>query len=67
MTKPFFFVPKLGAIVRDPRTGRAVPATGLSVPNNSYWRRRVKGGDGTVLDPEAGPAKTMEDDTNVNS
>jgi len=40
-----YVVPKKGKIVRDPLSGIAVPADGRNVPNNSFWRRRVKAGD----------------------
>ena len=32
-------------VVRDPANGRIVPAEGAAVPDNSYWRRRLKDRD----------------------
>ena len=38
-------VPAEGALLRDPdNMKRIIPATGGEVPNNTYWRRRVRDG-----------------------
>lgn len=42
-------------LVRSPSSGRPLPVEGAEVPNNSYWRRRMK--DGDVVTVEA--AKPM--------
>jgi len=42
-------------IVRDPITKLPLPAKGRNVPNNSYWRRRIKAGD-VLLIPDIEPA-----------
>lgn len=34
-----------GAVIRDPRTKRQLPAAGGRVPDSSYWRRRLRSGD----------------------
>lgn len=35
-----------GAIVRDPSTGRAIPAEGIDVSDDDvFWRRRLDRGD----------------------
>lgn len=46
--------PAPGLIVRDPRTAQPLPAEGGTVPDNGYWRRRLR--DGDVL-PITVPAK----------
>jgi hypothetical protein len=40
-----FVKPQPGMIVRDPRTKLPLPESGKEVPSNSYWIRRLKGGD----------------------
>lgn len=45
-----------GSIVRDPDTGRHLAPEGSSVPNNPYWRRRLR--DGSAV--KAGPAPKDE-------
>lgn len=39
--------PSSGLFVRDPRPGKPkfLPETGDSVPNDTYWRRRIAAGD----------------------
>lgn len=41
----FFLTPKDGRNVRDPLTGKALPAQGASKPKTAYWIRRVRDGD----------------------
>ncbi len=36
---------KKGLIVRDPRNEKPLPDGGDCVPDNSYWRRRLRDGD----------------------
>lgn len=43
--------PAKGLIVRDPGTGKALPATGAQVPKTAYWLRRLR--DGDVVDTAA--------------
>ena len=40
-------VPKPELLVRDPITGRPLPADGAEKPLSSYWRRRIKEGSVT--------------------
>lgn len=47
MTRIFVKPTEKGLIVRDPVTKLALPDTGRSVPNTSYWRRRLK--DGSII------------------
>tara|TARA_R110002095_G_scaffold57870_5_gene49598 strand:+ start:263 stop:481 length:219 start_codon:yes stop_codon:yes gene_type:complete len=37
--------PKEGLIVRDPKTGIALPPEGKELVVDSYWKRRIKDGD----------------------
>lgn len=37
--------PNPGKLMRDPVTRMPLPAEGKEVPNNSFWRRRIKDGD----------------------
>lgn len=39
-----FVVPKEGVVVKDPRTLRRIPPEGTTVPNDNYWRRRLREG-----------------------
>lgn len=41
----FYLIPKDGRNVRDPLTGKALPADGASKPKTAYWIRRVRDGD----------------------
>jgi hypothetical protein len=41
----FYLIPKDGRNVRDPLTGKALPAEGASKPKTAYWIRRVRDGD----------------------
>lgn len=45
-----------GAIVRDPHTRRRLPAAGGHVPDNTYWRRRLREGDVILVVPEPSKA-----------
>jgi hypothetical protein len=64
-----FLKPKKGLLVRDPVTGRALPAEGAEKPLSPYWLRRIK--DGSVIrmaakakraeNPEAGEANPEAD------
>lgn len=46
MNKKIFLKPnKPGLIVRNPINGLPLPASGLTVELNSYWRRRLRDGD----------------------
>jgi len=40
-----FVKPKAGRLVRDPRSGLPLPAEGREAPQNSFWIRRLEGGD----------------------
>ena len=66
MSKAILRPAKPGAIVRDPKTRKALPPLGLEVEIDTYWRRRLKGGDVIEvaspdpridLRPEPAPAK----------
>lgn len=50
--------PKEGLIVRNPVNGLIVPEKGLNVPNNSYWRRRVKDGSVDIMKESPNPKPT---------
>ena len=40
-----FVKPKDGLSVRCPVRGEALPKEGAGVPDNTFWRRRLKDGD----------------------
>jgi hypothetical protein len=47
--------PAEGRQVRDPLTKALLPATGRDVPDNQFWRRRLR--DGDVVSEAAVPAR----------
>ncbi|MBK5145993.1 DUF2635 domain-containing protein [Budviciaceae bacterium BWR-B9] len=40
-----FVKPVSGRVVRDPVKGTFLPESGEEVPENTFWRRRLKDGD----------------------
>lgn len=42
--------PVAGRLVRDPLTMQPLPEDGREVPDNPFWRRRIRDGDVTVED-----------------
>lgn len=50
--------PAPGLIVRDPRTAQPLPAEGGTVPDNGYWRRRLRDGDVQLV--TSAPKKAKE-------
>jgi len=46
--KTIHVIPAPGLKVRDPEQGDHLPADGRTVPDNSYWRRRLNDGDVTT-------------------
>lgn len=40
-----YVIPKKDCIVRDPLTRIPIPVKGQRVPDNTFWRRRIKAGD----------------------
>jgi len=49
--------PAEGRAVRDPVTKQLLPAAGREVPENQFWRRRLRDGD-VVVDTAAAPRET---------
>jgi Protein of unknown function (DUF2635) len=50
--------PAEGRAVRDPLTKQLLPAAGRDVPDNQFWRRRLRDGDVVSADapaPRNGP------------
>lgn len=45
MNDTLFVIPKKGVNVRREDTGAVIAATGETVPNSSYYRRRINDGD----------------------
>ena len=45
ITTTLFVKPVPGRAVRNPDTGKPLPAAGAAVFNNHFWRRRVRDGD----------------------
>lgn len=55
-------------IVRDPQTMQPVPPEGRTVPDESYWRRRIRDGDlkegkPPRATPQLGKAKDAREET----
>lgn len=48
-----FVKPKDGLSVRCPVRGEPLPVEGAVVPDNTFWRRRLKDGDVSLV-PEKG-------------
>ncbi|HGY5200608.1 TPA: DUF2635 domain-containing protein [Raoultella ornithinolytica] len=44
-----FVKPKDGLSVRCPVRGEALPTEGAEVPDNTFWRRRLKDGDVSLV------------------
>ena len=44
-----FVKPKDGLSVRCPVRGEALPKEGADVPDNTFWRRRLKDGDVSLV------------------
>ncbi len=56
-----FVRPAPGARVRDPDTKAPIPADGAVVPDNGYWRRRLRVGDVVlVVETAHAPSKSKE-------
>ncbi len=59
-----FFKPQKGVLVRHPKTFNPVPEQGELVDwngsNGRYWRRRVRCGDGTLVEPVKVVAETTQ-------
>jgi len=49
--KTLHLKPAEGRLIRDPATGRPIPASGAAVPDTPYWRRLRR--DGDVVDTTA--------------
>jgi hypothetical protein len=45
--------PAEGRAVRDPNTKELLPREGRNVPNDMFWRRRLRDGDVVMVQDEA--------------
>ena len=45
-----FVKPKDGLSVRDPVKGSPLPTEGAEVPDNIFWRRRLRDGDVSIAE-----------------
>lgn len=52
-----FVKPKDGLSVRCPIRGEPLPKEGRVVPDNTFWRRRLRDGDVVLAEPKKGAAK----------
>jgi hypothetical protein len=46
---------KPGNVIRDPRTRRPLPAEGATVPDTTFWQRRLDAGEVVLVE---GPTST---------
>lgn len=46
---------KPNAVIRDPHTKRALPSDGGNVPDNTFWRRRLRDSEVVRIDDETAP------------
>ncbi len=53
MEKMFITPAREGLIVRDPASRQPLPAEGAWKPRDSYWTRRLMGGDVVETEPPA--------------
>lgn len=49
--------PAEGRAVRDPLTKALLPAAGRDVPDNQFWRRRLRDGDVVSADTPTAPPR----------
>ena len=49
MRERIFLVPRTGIIVRDPATNQCLPPEGMEIERSSYWIRRIKDGDVSII------------------
>lgn len=43
-----------GAVIRDPHTKRPLPEGGGTVPDTTFWRRRLRAGDVVLVEDASG-------------
>ncbi|BBV77023.1 hypothetical protein STW0522RAO56_30770 [Raoultella planticola] len=58
-----FVKPKDGLSVRCPVRGEALPKEGAEVPDNTFWRRRLKDGDVSLVQKGVKNTAQKEDDS----
>ncbi|EKP1130406.1 TPA: DUF2635 domain-containing protein [Klebsiella michiganensis] len=58
-----FVKPKDGLSVRCPVRGEALPKEGAEVPDNTFWRRRMKDGDVNLVQKGVKNTAQKEDDS----
>ncbi|ALU54434.1 MULTISPECIES: DUF2635 domain-containing protein [Klebsiella/Raoultella group] len=58
-----FVKPKDGLSVRCPVRGEALPKEGAEVPDNTFWRRRLKDGDVNLVQKGVKNTAQKEDDS----
>ena len=49
MRERIFLVPRMDLRVRDPITKECLPVEGMEVERSSFWIRRIKDGDVSVV------------------
>lgn len=54
MKKTTLIIPRAGLKLRDPKTGKPIPAEGILVrgPLDNFWHRRLKDGDVSIATEE---------------
>lgn len=57
-----FVKPKNGLSVRCPVRGEALPEVGAEVPDNTFWRRRLKDGDVSLVQETGVKNATKKED-----
>lgn len=58
MREKIFLVPRMDLLVRDPETKECLPAEGMEVERSSFWIRRIKDGDVSIVIASAGKSRS---------
>lgn len=54
--------PLEGRLVRDPVSGNHLPEEGTVVPNNQYWRRRIRAGEIEIVSQDEDIQESLDFD-----
>lgn len=57
--------PKDGLSVRCPVRGEALPHSGAEVPDNTFWKRRLRDGDVTLVEAKKPKMRAGNNDCSI--